>query len=137
MTEPGNGTTNDGGTAADGAVPDALFTTARESVLALLERPGFGYTDTEVLANLRAAQELLASVDAVRLFFIEQARTRPGILPGVPVPGPRVEAGRQAKQFLTDGLNVSLAAASRDLAAAEAIHSNSPTLPVMGAAFTD
>jgi hypothetical protein len=113
-----------------GASPDRLLLQLLESVHEFGERPGYAFSDREILANLRTLQSLLAMVDAVRLRFVADLQTRPDAVPGAT---PR----KAAVSFLTEGLRLSAAQANRDVAAAQALVSASPELPLMAAALAE
>src|SRR5512140_1224855 len=77
-------------------------------------RPGYSLSNAEVLAGLRAAQELLAVTESAFLRLVHELQTRPGILEGIP-------AGKAAGMFLTEVLRRSGGQAKRDLRTASAV----------------
>jgi hypothetical protein len=111
-----------------GAEPGLIH--ARESVLAILGRPGYAFSDGELLANLRAVQELAGAIEALKLGFVAELAARPDPVTG----GVRDSA---ALAFLTEGLNLSRRQANRELAAAAALASASAQLPLMGRALAE
>jgi hypothetical protein len=112
-----------------GAVDGDAEGRARAALRVLVDRPGYAFSDDEVLANLRALNALVATVDAVKLAFVQELRTRPSTVGG--------PTGRGTFRFLTEGLRQSAAHARRDLDAAEAIGAATPELPMMGAALAE
>ena len=113
-----------------GPSTDAALARAVEGLRDFAARPGYAFSDAELLANLRGVHAFLATVDAAYLGLVAELDARPGVLPGVP-------AGRAAATFLREGLRVSGPQAGRDVRAAKAIASAAPELPVMGAALAE
>jgi hypothetical protein len=109
---------------------DAGLGAAEQLVRDLADRPGFAFSNQELLANLRALQALAAVVDSARLGCLAALETRPEAVPGAP-------RGRVGYTFLTEALRVSGRTAGRDVAAAAALASTTPLLPRMGAALAD
>src|SRR5512141_3229468 len=108
-----------GGDGADDgtdAVADAALGSCLELLTALGARPGFAFSDGEVLENLRAVHRLVAVAESVRLRLVEELRTRPGAVPGSGVAG-------GARRFLTEALHVTPGQANLDLASAQAAYS--------------
>jgi hypothetical protein len=101
-----------------------------ELLAGILARPGYAFSDGEVLANLRAVYAVAARVEAVKLAFVAQLAARPDVVPGS-------RPGRAGVTFLTEGLHLSGRQAARDVAAAAAIASAAPQLPVMGQALVE
>ena len=112
------------------AVAEPGFVGARAWLLRVLERPGYAFTDAQVLENLRAVYALAATVEAVKLAFVHELASRPQTVIGGPM-------GRGAKRFLTEALHVSSGQANRGLAAAKATRAGAAELPGMGAALAE
>lgn len=112
-----------------------------ELIREVVDRPGFAFSDNEVLANLRALYGLAAVVEAAKLAFVAELVTRPEAV-ARSAPGAAAGAGgaagrRGALTFLTEALKLSGRQANRDLAAAAALASSAPELPRMGQALVD
>ena len=67
------------------AVAEPGFVGAREWLLRVLERPGYAFTDAQVLENLRAVYALAATVEAVKLAFVQELASRPQTVVGGPL----------------------------------------------------
>jgi hypothetical protein len=120
------------GEGPSGAAAEQGLVCSRQVVRQVLDRPGYAFSDAEVLENLRSVTALAAVVEAVKLAFVAELNNRPDAL----MCG--VQGGKGAVlAFLTEGLNQSRRQACRDLAAAEALASASPDLPLMGQALAD
>jgi hypothetical protein len=92
----------------------ACLTDFVDAAREVLDRPGYAFSDAEVMENLRACRAASAVVDAVTLTFVAHLTARPGSVPGAP-------PGREAYRFLTEGLLVSGPQANRDIAATTTI----------------
>src|SRR5512139_2426258 len=119
-----------GSDGAGGAGPDAALQACSVVLREVGGRPGFAFSDAELVECLRGVHEVIAVAESVRLRLVEALRTRPGAVPGS---GP---AGG-AKRFLTEALHVSEGQAQTDLDAAQAAYSPDATVPIMGAALAD
>ena len=113
-----------------GPSTDAALARAVAGLRDFAARPGYAFSDAELLANLRGVHAFLATADAAYLGLVAELDSRAGALPGVP-------AGRTAATFLREALRVAGPRAGRDVRAARAIASACPELPVMGAALAD
>src|SRR3954463_1058424 len=98
---------------------DAPLLRAVDAVREVLARPGFAFSDAEVLEMVRQAQVVIAVGDAVKLAMLQQLDTRPGGGAGAP-------AGRAAFPFLPEAVHESRAQANRDVAPARALMSSDP-----------
>jgi hypothetical protein len=96
----------------------------------LMQRPGYAFSDGEVLGNLRLLYSMASVVEAAKLMFVAELRTRPEAVAGA-------RPGRAVQTFLTEALRVSGPQANRDVAAAEALASSSAELPLMAQALAD
>jgi hypothetical protein len=111
-----------------GVTAEAGLLQARELLGQVLVRPGFAFSDAQVLENLRVVHSLAGMVAAVKLALVAELDARPGAVPGA--------AGQAAAvAFLTEGLRQSRPHALRDVAAAAALAPGTGELAGMGAAL--
>src|SRR5690348_11213540 len=89
-----------------GAVDGSPVRQVRELVTEFVDRPGFRFTDAEVLAQLREWTEVAAVVEAARLVLIAELGARPEALASVGRAG-RGSRGGRVVRFLTEGLRES------------------------------
>src|SRR5690349_494988 len=101
---------------------DAPLLRAVDAVREVLDRPGFVWSDGEVLEQLRQLNALVAVAHAAKLTLVHELEVRPD-----PVPG--AAAGKAAVTFLTEGLRESRTQAQREIAAARALVSADAELP--------
>ena len=109
---------------------DAALIRTVEALQGFLARPGYVFSNAELLASIRTAHSLIAVANAAYLGLVAELDVRPEVLPGV-------AAGRAAATFLREGLRVSGPQAGRDVRAAKAIASATPELPAMGTALAE
>src|SRR5690242_14497091 len=99
---------------------------AVDAVREVLDRPGFAWSDGEVLEQLRQVQALASVVHAVKLALVSELNGRPDAVPGA-------RPGAAAVTFLTEALRESRPQAQREVSAAKALLSADAELPRMGA----
>jgi hypothetical protein len=126
MTDPGT-ECGDGPAWAD-AAPGLIA--ALTDIRDISDRAMYGFSDTEILDNLRILHAIIATAEAAKLGFVAELSHRPDAVPGA-------FHGGAAMTFLTEALHQSRPHAARDIAAATAITSTNPELPAMGQALTD
>src|SRR5512142_462084 len=117
-----------GGPGPGGPRIDAALARSVEALKEFLARPGYAFSNAEVLANLRAVHAFLGTVNAAYLGLVGELAARPEALPGV-LPG------KTAVTFLREGLRIAGPQAGRDVRAATAIASAAAELPAMGQAL--
>jgi len=91
---------------------------SQELLREVLSRPGYAFSDAELLGSLRAVQALTGVAEAVKLALVAELEARPGAVPGA-------ARGAVAVTFLSEGLRQSRPHAVRDVAAAAAIAAGS------------
>ena len=91
--------TEAGGPLVDAVIADEALLRSVGAVREFMARPGYAFSNAELLANLRSVHSFLATVNAAYLGLVAELDTRPGVLPGV-VPG------KAAVTFLREGLRI-------------------------------
>jgi len=115
----------DGEQGPGGALPDCVAALRR---FLAEPPPPAPPDDLQVLENLRVAEALVATAEAVRLVCVRAVDERPACVPGA-------RSGSAALTFLVEALRVSPYRARRDVLAAAALDADEPSLPLLGRAL--